>query len=316
MNKVFGIIGAFGKAVLAIAVMVVAVIAADLVMAAFDRDREVYEGLFSTLYALVMIIIFYLIMTKTTLVNNERKIRRTPLDPLDTVWIFVIALGMLGLTSIYLIITNAIADVNSEVGEAVEEYNEAMERAAAEEEIVLIPNWDHWLYFFTSFLLIPLGEEMMFRGVVLEGFAKYMRRRFAIILSALIFGLLHGISVQIGYAIICGIFLGVVYTVCDSLLASYLMHAVFNFFGAALFTLVDSGAVGTVSESTKNSLFGGAFMLEMGGILCLAPAFYFICARRNILFKPNARIQAYMKTDDQDTEYSYHPDEPEDGDYL
>ena len=39
MNKVFGIIGAFGKAVLAIAVMVVAVIAADLVMAAFDRDR-------------------------------------------------------------------------------------------------------------------------------------------------------------------------------------------------------------------------------------------------------------------------------------
>ena len=75
MNKVFGIIGAFGKAVLAIAVMVVAVIAADLVMVAFDRDREVYEGLFSTLYALVMIIIFYLIMTKTTLVNNERKIR-------------------------------------------------------------------------------------------------------------------------------------------------------------------------------------------------------------------------------------------------
>lgn len=310
MQRFIGILGAFGKALLAIVIMIAAVFVADIIMTIAGFDNETYEGLFMTIYAIAMILMFYVIMTKTGIINSRKKLRKTPLDPLDVFWLFVIALGMLGLTTIYLVIANAIGEVNSEVNEAVEEYNESMERAT-EEEIVLIPNWDHWLYFFSSFVLIPLAEELMFRAFVLEGFAKHVRPAIAILLSSIIFGLLHGISVQIGYALICGLFLGAVYMVCDNILASYLVHATFNLFGAALYTLIDSGAIGDVSESMQNSIFGAMFMMEMGAILALFPSFYFLCLRHNKVFKPNHKFAPIMRDD-----YHYTNDEPDEGYYV
>lgn len=289
MNKVIGVFSAFGKAILAVVVMFVSVLIADIAVIASGKDAEVYEGLFMVLYASIMAFLFAIIITRTNISGEERRIRQSRLDLMDVFFLFVFALGMLGLTTIYLIIANAIAKVNPEVNEAVEQYNESMERLA-EDTPEVIPNWDHWLYFFSTFLLVPLAEELMFRGVILEAFARIVRPGVAIIVSAGIFGLMHGISVQIGYAVICGLFLGAVYWICDSLIASYLVHAVFNLFGAAFYSLIDSGAIGDISERAQEDFFGAVFMMEMSGILFIIPAFYYLAARRNKLFKPTSKI--------------------------
>jgi len=276
-------LAALGKSAIALFIMAAASLVAGFIMIFARHDLDVYEGLYLTLYAFAMIAMFIFAIYKTNLVDSRpaNRLKRQALSGFDVFWLVIIAMGLLGLTTLYLVAADAIASINSTVNEAVNEYNDSMERAAAETPD-RIPNWDHWLYFFVSFLIIPLAEELMFRGVVLEAFAKVTRPRIAILMSAIIFGLLHGVSVQIGYALICGIVLGAVYWICGSIYASYLVHEVFNFFGAALYTLLDSGAVGKVSDGTMNNIFGAVFMVEMASIIPLFIAFSFLMSRHGM----------------------------------
>lgn len=66
---------------------------------------------------------------------------------------------------------------------------------------------------FSMFLYFSLGapivEEIVFRGLVLRGLEKY-GRRFAIVISALLFGAFHGNLVQSPYAFLVGLVLGYV----------------------------------------------------------------------------------------------------------
>ena len=53
----------------------------------------------------------------------------------------------------------------------------------------------------------PIAEELVFRGLVLRKLQPY-GKRFAIVLSALLFGIFHGNLVQIPYAFLVGLVLG------------------------------------------------------------------------------------------------------------
>lgn len=55
----------------------------------------------------------------------------------------------------------------------------------------------------------PIVEEIIFRGLVLRGLERY-GKRFAILISALLFGLFHGNIVQSPYAFLVGLVLGYV----------------------------------------------------------------------------------------------------------
>ncbi len=66
---------------------------------------------------------------------------------------------------------------------------------------------------FSMFLYIsigaPIAEEILFRGLVLRQLEPY-GKRFAIILSALLFGVFHGNLIQIPFAFVVGLVLGYV----------------------------------------------------------------------------------------------------------
>ena len=66
---------------------------------------------------------------------------------------------------------------------------------------------------FSMFLYMGLGapvvEELVFRGVLMRGFEKH-GRRFAIVASAILFGLFHGNLVQSPYAFAVGLVMGYV----------------------------------------------------------------------------------------------------------
>lgn len=74
----------------------------------------------------------------------------------------------------------------------------------------------------------PLVEEFVFRGVIYNGYRKAGGRIGAILLSSLLFGLMHMNLNQLVYAFVVGILLAVVVEAADSLWASALCHFIFN----------------------------------------------------------------------------------------
>lgn len=58
-------------------------------------------------------------------------------------------------------------------------------------------------------LVAPIFEELVFRGMVLHGLLPF-GRRFAVVMSAVFFGLFHGSPLQSAYAILVGLVLGYV----------------------------------------------------------------------------------------------------------
>lgn len=77
----------------------------------------------------------------------------------------------------------------------------------------------------------PVVEEILFRGIILSRLRKAMPVAPAIILSALVFGFMHGQILWIAYAAFLGIILALVAVRTNSILATILLHLAFNLAG-------------------------------------------------------------------------------------
>ena len=85
-------------------------------------------------------------------------------------------------------------------------------------------------------------EEIAFRGVVMQPLRKY-GDWFAIIVSAVVFGLVHGNIMQIPFAIVAGIALGYAAVVTGSLWTGMLIHFLNNFL-SVLYSWAKTGLSG------------------------------------------------------------------------
>lgn len=90
-------------------------------------------------------------------------------------------------------------------------------------------------------ILPALFEELAFRGLVLGALKKH-GDMFAVIASAFLFAMLHGNFVQIPFAFIVGLVLGLVRVKTDSMLPSILIHFSNNFFAVIITMISDSSA--------------------------------------------------------------------------
>jgi uncharacterized protein len=84
------------------------------------------------------------------------------------------------------------------------------------------------LFFLTAAVAAPLFEEFMFRGFLLPSLTRYVPVWAAIGISSLIFGVAHLSLSEIIPLTTLGIILGVVYTRTQNLLASMLLHSLWN----------------------------------------------------------------------------------------
>ena len=112
-----------------------------------------------------------------------------------------------------------------------------------------------WLGIISYGILAPLGEEVVFRGVVYGQFKKVMKVPLAIVLSGLAFGLFHGNLVQAVYATVIGILLALVYELYGTLIAPMVFHGIANLFVYIMLDLTS---------------FGGAFLTPAACIIFLA----------------------------------------------
>jgi hypothetical protein len=107
---------------------------------------------------------------------------------------------------------------------------------------VLIPNWDQmgagiaemfdnsplWQNFLGAVIIAPLNEEFIVRGLWLRGYTKHYKPWVGIIISSVLFGVMHMNLPQFVGATLSGLFLGWAYTKTNSILMPILIHATFN----------------------------------------------------------------------------------------
>ncbi|MFM2304379.1 MAG: hypothetical protein RLZZ135_1789, partial [Cyanobacteriota bacterium] len=84
------------------------------------------------------------------------------------------------------------------------------------------------LFFLTAAVAAPIFEEYLFRGFLLPSLTRYVPVWGAISISALLFGVAHLSLSEILPLTTLGIILGVVYVRTRSLLASMLLHSLWN----------------------------------------------------------------------------------------
>ena len=109
----------------------------------------------------------------------------------------------------------------------------------------------------------PVSEEIIFRGFVMRGFEKY-GARYAVLMSAVIFGMFHGNLIQSIFAGLVGLVLG--YTAMRySIKWAVLLHIINNFVFGDLLTRLLSG----MNESMQSIVFYGIEGAFLAGTVVL-----------------------------------------------
>ncbi|MDF2883250.1 MAG: caax amino protease family protein [Clostridiaceae bacterium] len=81
-------------------------------------------------------------------------------------------------------------------------------------------------------LLLPMFEEILFRGLIFNELRRRLNVTVSIIIQAIIFGAFHGNIVQGLYAFMLGLALAAVYVWTKSLWSNIIFHVSFNFMGS------------------------------------------------------------------------------------
>lgn len=133
---------------------------------------------------------------------------------------------------------------------------------------------------FCTFILMviaaPVLEELIFRGIILEGLLKRYSPFISILISSLLFGIAHFNPWQFVTGLMIGIFSGWVYYKTRSLMPSIIIHAAANFWGfmRRYFTDFDSVMNQDFLES-----YGGLtnlMLLIFGSLIVISICIYYL----------------------------------------
>lgn len=96
------------------------------------------------------------------------------------------------------------------------------------------------IFFFTASVAAPVFEELIFRGFLLPSLTRYFPVWGAILLSSLVFAIAHLSLSEVLPLTVLGIMMGFVYTRSRNILASMLLHSLWN--GGTLLSLYTLGS--------------------------------------------------------------------------
>lgn len=115
-------------------------------------------------------------------------------------------------------------------------------------------------------VLPAILEEVVVRGIIMQPLRRF-GDKFAIVASALIFGIMHGNMVQIPYTIVAGLFMGYLAIATGSLWPSIILHFINNFYSVALLAAYDNA--GDTAGMLVSVLFLALFVLSgaLGGLI-------------------------------------------------
>ena len=200
-------------------------------------------------------IIVMLVIARLLSIKKEPLIKMNKLKPDQVACLVIIGLGMLGVVTTYIIVADKIATFIESMKNAMEDYRESVDRFSDTPQVA-VPVWDSIIYVITLCFIVPVTEEVTFRGVIFGQLRRGFGPWVSVFLSAVLFGIMHGISVHIGYAIACGLIIAACYHITDSLVAPIILHAVFNIFGSGIANFMNVEAFGIPNELTTSFMVG------------------------------------------------------------
>jgi|GEM_PF-3234411 len=116
-------------------------------------------------------------------------------------------------------------------------------------------------------VLAPILEELIFRGLILQNLRKF-GNFFAVVVSALLFGILHGNFSQTPLAFVVGIALGFAVIETGSIVTSMIMHCIIN-----SFSVIINGIQMYFGENIANAVYliylGAAIILSIIAFILL-----------------------------------------------
>ena len=143
-----------------------------------------------------------------------------------------------------------------------EQMPELPNLAEAEFDMVLK---DRWGYFVVG-LLAPLAEELVFRGAVLRALLRWKSNPWVgIVISALLFALIHMSPAQMPHAFLVGLLLGWMYYRTDSIVPGVVFHWVNNTVAYVLYNIYPN------PDITLLELFGSqrTVLMSLGFSFCI-----------------------------------------------
>lgn len=120
------------------------------------------------------------------------------------------------------------------------------------------------MYIISLSIIPPLVEEFAFRGIILGSLRQY-GDGFAILVSSVLFGLMHANFGQTPFAFIVGLILGFLTVRLNSILPAMIIHFLNNF-SATIFDIIGKN-FGSYYQTLAQNLFSLTSVLI--GILCL-----------------------------------------------
>jgi len=135
--------------------------------------------------------------------------------------------------------------------------------AMLEDYITLFDQMNPTLLLIAGGFIGPVCEEIIFRGVILKGFLHTYNPRKAIIYSALIFGVIHFIPLQVISAFFAGLVLGYIYYKTKSLWLPIIIHVINNVLAFLLGVEAEQDASTTLfgSEGLYIASFAAALLI-------------------------------------------------------
>lgn len=122
----------------------------------------------------------------------------------------------------------------------LEEYEELSKMLAGETT--------HWFFnLLGTVILVPIAEEMLFRGIVMGAYLPAMKPGWALTISSVLFALFHMNFVQSSYVLILAFILGYVYLRTRNFFYPVLLHMTYNFFGGFFPTIIGTDENETIS---------------------------------------------------------------------
>jgi len=131
--------------------------------------------------------------------------------------------------------------------------------------------------FISMVIVAPIFEELIFRGIMLDGLLKKYSPKKSILISSILFGLVHLNPWQFIGALIIGVFIGWVYYHSKSISLAIIIHAANNLRGYIEMRLTDYDS-SSMSETLVDS-YGGIlnFVLVITiSLLVIATCVYYL----------------------------------------
>lgn len=248
-KTVLRVISSCFKALLALALFYLCSYAVLYVLAISGIDSEKYTGLYClSSYGLIMLVLFLFWQIDR---RNEEYIHFSKTIFRQKISVVFVAVGLAGLVTIYMLGAAYFSKYLESLKNNLDEYRQTVDRYS-EVPQEQVPMWDSIIYILSTFTIVPLCEEFLFRGMIMGQMRKIMPVGFAVLVQAVVFGLMHGITLHIGYALICGFVLGLVYMFCDNFWMPVLIHSVFNFLGSSFPNILELKQLGIPSEVRSN----------------------------------------------------------------